>query len=334
MIVKAMAAQAAAQPLSPWEFSSPALGPHDALLKVLACGLCHSDVHMIDNDWGMASYPLVPGHEAIGEVLETGSQVAHLRAGDRVGVGWQRGACLQCTDCLAGNENLCAGSQGVITHGAGGFASHLLIDSRFCFPIPEGLTTITAGPLLCGGITVYAGLRAAGMKSGQEVGVLGVGGLGHLAVQFAARLGNRVTAFTTSHDKAEFAARLGAHEVVVSKDGVLPSLRRPLDIVISTVTAPLDWNSYVNLLGSDGTLCFVGVPGGAPLSLDLFPLLVKRRRVMASPIGGRGTMLEMLRLADQFSVVPVVESFPLAEVNRAIQKVRDNTVRYRAVLVP
>lgn len=334
MQIHAMATMAATQPLRTWEFPAPALGPFDALLQVKACGLCHSDIHMIDDDWKMSSFPLVPGHEAIGEVLEKGSQVAHLAIGDRVGVGWQRAACLQCEDCLSGNENLCTESQGTITHGPGGFASHLLIDSRFCFEIPDGITTETAGPLLCGGITVYSALRSAGMSSGQEIGVIGVGGLGHLAVQFASRLGNRVTVFTTSTDKAEFATRLGAHSAVIVKTGPPEALPRPLDILISTVPVPQDWNAYLGLLGTDGTLTFVGVPGGVPISIDFMRLLVRRRRVMASPIGSRARIMDMLRVADQFGVAPIVETFPLAEVNTAIQKVRDNTIRYRAVLKP
>jgi uncharacterized zinc-type alcohol dehydrogenase-like protein len=288
---------------------------------------------MMDNDWQMAQYPLVPGHEVVGEVVEAGSGVKHLKTGQRVGVGWQRSACLTCTDCLRGNENLCSANQGVIVGHHGGFADHMVMDSRFCFPLPEGIATEAGGPLMCGGITVYSALRFAGMTSGQEIGVIGVGGLGHMAVRFASRLGNRVTAFTTSRDKAEFASRLGAHEAIVVEDGKVPqTLRRPLQIIINTVPLHLDWNAYLNLLDSDGVLTFVGVPAG-PSQIDLMNLLFKRRRVMASPIGGRAVMEDMLINADRFGIEPIVETFPLSDCNAAVTKVRDNTIRYRAVLL-
>ncbi len=332
MKVNAMAAREKGAQLSPWTYDTPTLSAHQCLIKVKNCGLCHSDVHMIDNDWQMTTFPLVPGHEAVGEVVETGSDVAHLKPGMRVGVGWQRSACLQCKDCLSGNENLCAQLTGVITHGHGGFADYLLMDSRFCFPLPEGIESKVAGPLLCGGITVYSALRHAGMTSGQEIGIIGVGGLGHMAVQFASRLGNRVTVFTTSDDKAEFAARLGASEAIVTRGGQPPeSIKRPLDILVSTVPASLDWGAYMNLLGTDGTLTFVGLPD-QPISVGIDKLIFQRRRIMASPIGGRAIIMDMLDAADRFGVAPIVETFPLSECNTAIEKVRTNTIRYRAVL--
>jgi uncharacterized zinc-type alcohol dehydrogenase-like protein len=333
MKIRAMAAGEPGATLAPWEYEAGNLGPDDCLVKVDACGLCHSDVHMIDDDWRMSSYPLVPGHEIIGTVEEIGSAVAYLRPGDRVGIGWQRSSCLRCDDCLSGNENLCDEHRGVISHGQGGFAERLVMDSRFAFAIPDGIGTEVAGPLLCGGITVYSALRSAGMSSGKHVGVIGVGGLGHLAVQFAAKLGNRVTVFTTSEDKADFATRLGAHEAVILASGETPRASRRLDIVLNTAPANLDWSAYLNLLDSDGTLTFVALPP-EPMTLPLGLLLFKRRRVMASPIGGRAVMRDMLRTADIFGIAPIIETFPLSEVNTAIRKVRENTVRYRAVLTP
>lgn len=305
----------------------------DVVIQVTHCGLCHSDVHMIDNDWGMSNYPIVPGHEVVGEVVEVGSQIHHLKKGQRVGVGWQRSACLQCDDCVAGNENLCDDNESLIGDGFGGFADHVVVDGRFAFRLPDGVESRHAGPLMCGGITVYSGLRHAGMSSGQRIGVIGIGGLGHMGVQFARQLGNEVVAFTTSPDKFDEAERYGAHEAVnVKEDGAFDSLeRKPLDIILSTVPAKIDIEPYLNLLSSDGTMCFVGVPD-EPLELPIFPLLLKRRRIMASPIGGRGIMRDMLRTCDRFGVAPVIEEFAMSEVNDAIQKVRDNSVRYRAVL--
>ena len=330
MKIQAMAAAARGKDLAPWQYDTPPLGPHDCVIKVGFCGLCHTDVHVIDGALD-PRYPLVPGHEAVGEVVEKGSQVEHFRVGDRVGVGWQRSACLQCPDCLRGDENICEKNKSVIIDGYGGFGEYLFMDSRFCFPLPAGISSEAAGPLLCGGITVYSALRHAGMRGGQEIGIIGVGGLGHLAVQFASRMGNRVTAFTTSADKAGFAGRIGAHETVVVRQGEPPAAKRPLDILLSTVPASLDWNAYLGLLGSGGTLSTVGLVG-EPISIHPFLLMLRRRRLTGSVIGGRAILTEMLEVADRYNVAPILESFPLAEVNKAIRKVRDNTIRFRAVL--
>jgi len=331
--IHAMAALERGAPLTPFAYGLGPLAPCDATVRVRACGVCRSDLHCIDDDWKRSRYPLVPGHEAIGEVVELGTGVTHLKIGDRVGVGWQRSSCLACDDCLSGDENLCEHSQATILDGYGGFGDHVRIDARFAFRIPEGIETLDAGPLLCGGITVYSALRAAGMRSGQHIGVLGVGGLGHLAVQFAAKLGNQVTAFTKSQDKAAFAARLGADDAIVCP-GPAPGRKpaRPLDILINTAPANQDWAAWLRLLGSDGTLTFVGIPE-EPIVIPAGTLLDRRKRVMGSPIGGRAQMNEMLRLADAFGVRPVIETFDLADANRAVASVRDNTVRYRAVLV-
>ncbi|MDB9519999.1 NAD(P)-dependent alcohol dehydrogenase [Roseofilum reptotaenium CS-1145] len=330
--VKAKAAQCAKAALESYQFEVSSPQDYDCLIKVQSCGLCHSDIHIIDNDWDISDYPVVPGHEVIGEVEEVGSQVKHLKVGDRVGVGWQKSACLQCPQCLKGNENLCKENEPLIIPGPGGFASYLLTDSRFAFPIPQDIDPTHAGPLLCGGITVYSGLRHAGMTSGQEIGIIGVGGLGHMAVQFAHRLGNRVTVFTTSEDKAEFAKTLGADEtIVVGRGESPPTPKNYLNILLSTAPANLDWAAYVEYLDADGTLCFVGV-SDAPLTLPLFSLLSQRRRIMASPIGGRAIMNEMLNVAAQYKIAPIIETYPLEEINIALDRVRSNQVRYRAVL--
>ncbi len=332
MQVQAKAAKEVGAKLESYSFEIESPQEFQCSIAVEYCGICHSDLHIIDNDWGMSQYPVIAGHEVIGIVKEIGSQVNHLKIGDRVGVGWQKSACLQCSDCLKGNENLCNQNQPLIVPGPGGFANHLLTDSRFAFPIPQGIDPKVAGPLLCGGITVYGGLRAAGMSSGQEIGVIGIGGLGHMAVQFASKLGNRVTVFTTSEDKAEFAHQLGADRaIVVPKGEAPPKPDRLLNILLSTVPASLDWGAYLEHLDSDGTLSFVGV-SDAPLNLPIFPLIMKRRRIVGSPIGGRGMMIEMLSIADRFKIEPIVEVFPIDNINEAIDKVRSNSIRYRAVL--
>ncbi len=333
MKVQGMAARQQGATLEPYSYELGSPQVFDCLIKVQACGLCHSDIHMVDNDWEMTEYPIVPGHEAIGEVVELGSSVTHLQVGDRVGVGWQGGACLQCDDCLRGNENLCDHHEATIIRGPGGFADYLMVDARFAFPIPAGIEARSAGPLLCGGITVYSGLRQGGMTSGQEIGIIGVGGLGHMAVQFASRLGNRVTVFTTSQDKADLAEQLGAHEaIVVPKGESPPPGEGKLDLILSTVPADLDWGAYAEHLKSNGALTFVGVPNSGELTLPFWSLLMKQRRIVPSIIGGRPRIREMLSVAERFGIEPMVEEFPLERVNEAIAKVRDNTIRYRAVL--
>lgn len=332
MKVNAFAVLEKGTELKPYSFDVEPPTGYECIIKVLACGICHSDLHIIDNDWGNSRYPAVLGHEVVGEIVELGEQIKHLKKGDRVGVGWQASSCLQCHDCLRGNENLCDENQALIVGRNGGFADYLKVDSRFAFPIPAGIETQYAGPLLCAGVTVYSALRSAGMSSGQEIGVIGVGGLGHLAVQFASKLGNRVTAFTTSQDKAEFATKLGAADTIVVPAGSSPPpADRKFQILISTVPADLDWQAYVEYLDSDGTLTMVGVPS-QPLNVPLFPLIMKRRRIMGSVIGGRAIMMDMLNVAEKYGVKPIVETFSMQQVNEAVQKVRDNKVRYRAVL--
>jgi alcohol/geraniol dehydrogenase (NADP+) len=332
MQINALAALEKGGKLQPFSFQAAPLKAFDCAIKVLSCGVCHSDIHMIHNDWDISRYPLVPGHEVIGEVVEVGSQVTHLEKGDRVGVGWQQGACMHCLDCMGGNHNLCDQAEGLIVSGYGGFADYMVADSRFAFVLPKGISTEHAGPILCGGVTVYAGLRNAGMTSGQNVGVIGIGGLGHLAIQLASRLGNRVTAFTTSADKAEFATKLGAHEAVLVPAGSSPPLPvNKLNVLINTTNQPLDWLGYVNHLDSNGTFVFVGIPD-EPLTIPIVPLTSKQRRIMGSEIGSPARIMELLKIVEQFDIKPMIESFPLEQANEALQSVRDNKVRYRAVL--
>jgi len=331
MEVQGWAASSPGGALQPITYELAVEGPFDLLVEVETCGICHSDIHMIDDDWRLSRYPLVPGHEVVGRVVARGEAVGGLAVGDRVGVGWQGSACMTCQECLSGKENLCDQHQGLIVVGKGGFASHVKVDGRFAFPFPPPLPP-EASPLLCGGVTVYAALRQAGMTSGQRVGVVGLGGLGHMAVLFAARLGNEVTVFTTTPAKAQEAGRLGATEAVVVPPGSSPPPpTKRLDLLLSTVPYPQDWVAYLNWLGADGTLVLVA-GGNEPLSIPFWALLTKRRRIMGSPIGGRATVRETLEVAARFGILPQVEVFPLAHVNEALRRVRQNQVRFRAVL--
>lgn len=332
MKIHAHAAQKQGADLTPWTYDVDEVTGQDCVIEVKACGLCRSDLHMIDNDWMQSDYPLVPGHEVVGEVVELGDSVEHLSIGQRVGVGWQQSACLHCRDCLRGDENLCAENESLIGDGYGGFADYVRCDSPFVFPLPDGIDTLKAGPLLCGGVTVYSALRHAGMSSGGHVGVIGIGGLGHLAVQFASKLGNKVTAFTSSEDKADFATQMGADEVVVS-EGRAPSggPEGQLDILLNTAPVNFDWAAYMQLLDTDGTLSIVAAPG-EPMEVPAQALMFQRRRIMGSVIGGRAIMREMLEIADDYDIEPVTEVFPMSQVNKAITKLREGNVRYRAVL--
>lgn len=322
--------------LTPWSYSPARLPPHECRIRVLACGVCHSDLHCIDDDWKMSRYPLVPGHEVVGEIVEIGGAVENRTIGERVGVSWQCASCGHCRDCTRGDENLCDANQALIVDGHGGFADFVQVDARWAFSLPDALETHLAGPLLCAGVTVYASLRDAGMSSGQRIGVVGIGGLGHLAVQFASKLGNRVVAFTTSEDKAALARELGAHEtVLLPRDGSFaapPAPEKRLDILLVTATADLDWAGALEHLDSDGALSVASVPE-SDLQIPVTALQNKRRRVTGSNVGSRAVIEETLRIAAEYDVRPIIETFPMHDVNLALERVRANQVRFRAVLM-
>ena len=230
----------------------------DVDVKVSHCGICHSDVHLIDNDWGISHYPLVPGHEIVGTVAATGEAVEQLNIGERVGVGWQSGSCLRCEWCLNGYENLCRSKVLTCVRRHGGFADFVRTDSRFTFSIPESLGSAGAAPLLCAGVTVYAPMRRYGVRPHHHVGVIGIGGLGHLALQFAHAMGCEVTAFSTNPEKKDDAAAFGADHFVMSRDpSQMRNAAQTLDFILSTATAPLPWTAYVEALRPNGTLTIV-----------------------------------------------------------------------------
>ena len=332
MIIHAHAAMAPRQTLYPFQYESAGLGPWDVEVAITHCGICHSDIHLIDNDWGISSYPLVPGHEIIGTVEDAGAEVKHLKKGQRVGVGWQRGSCLLCEQCLKGDENLCPENRATCVGNHGGFAERIRVDSRFAFPIPDALASENAAPLLCGGATVYSPLKNYGIVPSMRVGVIGIGGLGHLALQFANAFGCEVTAFSSTPDKEKEASSFGAHRFIASANLAAPKKAAgSLDFILSTVFANLDWNIYLQLLRPNGKLCFVGVPA-APIQIHIGALLGGQKSVCASVIGSRNTIREMLDFAARHDIQAKTEVLPLAEVNKAIEKVRVNKARYRMVL--
>lgn len=333
-MIRAYAAWGAGMSLEPFEYE-PApleLEPDQVEIAVTHCGMCHSDLHLLNNDWGFTQYPMVPGHEIVGTVTQAGPAAKSFREGQRVGVGWESGSCGVCEYCVHGEENLCLSWRGTCTHGYGGYASAIRVDRRFVVPMPEGLDSESAAPLLCGGITVYAPLVQE-VRPAMRVGVVGVGGLGHLAVQYARAFGCEVSAFSTSPDKEAEARRLGAHHFIHARDSAaMEKTANSLDFVISTVSADVGWAAYLNALKPKGKLCIVGVPEG-DLRLPAFPLISGRKSVFGSPVGGPSLIREMLEFSARNSVLPITERFPMARVNEALGRLKSNQARYRIVLV-
>jgi len=331
-MIKSFAATTARAKLTEFEYPEKNLAAHDIEIQITHCGICHSDVHLIDNDWGISTYPLVPGHEIVGLIKSCGSSVKDLKVGDRVGVGWQRGACLDCEFCRRGEENLCGSAAPTCVGAHGGFAESIRLDHRFAFRIPDALKSENAAPLLCGGITVYSPLRLYDVKPHHRVGVIGIGGLGHLAIQFARAWGCEVTAFSSTEEKREEALSFGAHHFVATRDaGAVSRVRSEFDFILSTVHVDLDWNLYLSALRPNGKLCFVGVPTSA-VQVPAFALIGGQKSIVGSNTGGRAMIAEMLEFAARHQIQAKSEVVPLNQVNQAVQKVRENRARYRMVL--
>ena len=330
--IKAYAATAPGAALAPFEFDPGPLGDEQVEIAVDYCGICHSDLSMLQNHWGMTQFPLVPGHEISGRVVAVGPDAKNVKVGDRVGVGWFSGSCMSCHDCLSGDHNLCAGHEGVIVGRHGGFADRVRAHWAWAVPIPEGVDPAKAGPLFCGGITVFNPIVQCGVQPTDRVGVVGVGGLGHLAIQFLNKWGCEVFAFTSSEDKKAELLKMGAHHVVNSKDPEqLKPLARSLDFIMVTANVPLDWNAYIDTLSPRGRLHFVGAVL-EPLNIGVFPLLVGQRSVSASPLGSPATTAQMLDFCARHAISPVTESFPMSKVNDALARLESGKARYRIVL--
>jgi uncharacterized zinc-type alcohol dehydrogenase-like protein len=331
MTIHAHAATEKKGPLKPFEYEPGPLGAHDVEIRISHCGICHSDVHLVDGDWGMGRYPMVPGHEIVGTVDATGLEVRGLKTGDRVGVGWQRGACLACEACLAGDENLCAENQATCVFNHGGFADRVRLDGRFTFRIPDGLASEAAAPLLCGGVTVYSPLRRWA-RSSTKVGVVGIGGLGHLGLQFARAMGCEVTAISSSPDKEQEARSFGAHRFLATREkSALRSAAGTLDLVLSTVFAAQDWLGLLGTLKPNGVLCVVGGPP-EPISVPAFALIGQQKTIAGSVVGGRPTIREMLDFAARHGVAAKTELRPMSEADAGLGHVRAGRARYRVVL--
>jgi uncharacterized zinc-type alcohol dehydrogenase-like protein len=327
------AASSAKGTLKPFEFDLGELGPEEVEIKVTHCGVCHSDLSMLDNEWGMSKYPFVPGHEAVGTVVALGHEAKGLKIGQRVGIGWSAYSCLSCHECLSGEHNLCSHNQGTIVGRYGGFADRLRAQWTWVRPLPEALDLATTGPLLCGGITVFAPFLKHRISSTARVGVIGIGGLGHMALQFANKWGCEVHAFTTSDSKEAEAKKLGAHFVHNTKrPGALKKLAGSLDLIISTINAPLDIPGVLGALAPNGRLHVVGAIL-EPMPIPAFGLISGQKTVSGSPTGSPSAISTMLEFSARHSIAPITETFPMSKVNEALDHLRSGKARYRIVLV-
>jgi uncharacterized zinc-type alcohol dehydrogenase-like protein len=329
----AYAAKTAHGVLEPFSFDPGELGSEEVEIKVSHCGICHSDLSMLDNEWGMSKFPFVPGHEVVGTVTALGEDAKGLTIGQKVGVGWTAFSCLSCHECLSGHHHLCATSQGTIVGRHGGFADRLRAQWTWVRPLPDGLDLAKTGPLLCGGITVFAPFLIHNIKPSARVGIIGIGGLGHMALGFASKWGCEVHAFTTSDSKEAEAKKLGAHFVHNTKrEGALQKLRGSLDLIISTINVPMDIGAWLETLAPRGRLHVVGAVL-KPMEVPAFGLIMGQKSIAGSPTGSPTDIDTMLAFCARHSIAPVTENFPMSKVNDAFEHLRAGKARYRIVLV-
>lgn len=341
---KALGAQSATSPLAPLSIARRAPGAQDVHLQVLYCGICHSDLHQVRDEWKAVMptvYPCVPGHEIVGRVVRVGSGVKRYKAGDLVAVGCMVDSCRTCGECQQGNEQFCASMPtfsynfpdkhlGGVTFG--GYSEAMVVDEAFVLRVPEGMDPARTAPLLCAGITTYSPLRQAQVGPGKRVGIVGLGGLGHMGVKFARAMGAHVVMFTTSERKRQDALRLGAHEVVLSTDAAaMLQLAGSLDFILDTVSAVHDLNAYLELLKRDGSMTLVGAPA-EPVPLGVFSLIFKRRKLGGSLIGGIRETQEMLDFCAQHKIAADIELIPASKLNEAYERLLRSDVKYRFVI--
>jgi alcohol dehydrogenase (NADP+) len=340
MQVNAYAAPSAGQPLAPTTIVRRDVGATDVLIRIEYAGICHSDIHTVNGDWGPQPFPVVPGHEIVGIVTEVGSQVTRHRVGDRVGVGCMVNSCGTCTNCRNGDEQYCL--EGMVgTYAAtdrdgsttqGGYSTHVVVDADYVLRVPDGIDPAAAAPLLCAGITTYSPLRHWNAGPGKKVAVVGLGGLGHMAVKIAHALGAHVTVLSQSLKKQEDGLRLGADEYFATSDaGTFEQLAGRFDLIVNTVSAAIDLDAYLGLLAVDGTLVNVGAPA-EPLSVNVFSLIGGRRSFAGSMIGGIALTQEMLDFCAEHGIGAEVEVIAADRINDAYERVLASDVRYRFVI--
>jgi len=341
MPTKAYAAQSATAPLAPHAIERRAPLPTDVEIDILYCGVCHSDLHMARNEWGGAVYPVVPGHEILGRVTRVGAKVSRFKVGDLAAVGCMVDSCRTCPNCKSGMEQFCA-SGATFTYNApdkhtggmtyGGYSERVVCDEAFTLKVPTNLDPAKAAPLLCAGITTWSPLKRHGAGPGRKVGIVGLGGLGHMGVKFARALGSHTVVFTTSPGKAQEAARLGAHEVVLSTDpAAMAKHAGSLDLIVDTVSAPHPLDPYLALLKLDATMVLVGAPP-TPQQVSSFSLFMPRRNLTGSLIGGVAETQEMLDFCGAHNITCDIELIRMQQINEAWERMLKNDVKYRFVI--
>lgn len=336
--ISALAVQEPKGQLKPFSYEPGELGPQQIEIAVEYCGVCHSDVSFVDNEWGMTNYPLVPGHEVVGRVVAAGPAVRGLPnqlgdpVGKRVGLGWYSGSCTGCSVCLSGNQNLCGTAEQTIVGRHGGFATRVRCDWHWAVPLPEKVDASKAGPLFCGGVTVFNPLVENDVRPTDRVGVIGIGGLGHMALQFLNKWGCEVYAFSSSPSKRDEILQMGAHHVVNTKEGgEVAKLNGKLNLLLSTVNVNLDWPAMLNTLAPKGRLHVVGIVP-EPLALPAFPMIQGQKSVSGTPLGSPATTALMLDFCARHGIAPITETFPMSQANEALEHLKAGKARYRLVL--
>jgi uncharacterized zinc-type alcohol dehydrogenase-like protein len=338
---KAFAAHAAKEPLKPFSFERREPGEHDVLIDILYCGVCHSDIHQARDEWGGSIFPMVPGHEIVGKVAKVGSHVKKWKVGDAVGVGCFVDSCRKCEPCHAGEEQYCEKGMSPTYNGKeqdgktltyGGYSTRITVDENYVLRIPANLPLDKAAPLLCAGITTYSPLHHWKVKKGQKVAIVGLGGLGHMGVKLAAAMGAEVSVLSTSKSKEKDAIRLGAKELIATGDeSVFEKYAGTFDLILNTVSAPIDYGKYLGLLKRDGTMVLLGVPE-KPVSMHAFSFIMKRHRLTGSLIGGIKETQEMLDFCGKHNITSDVEVIPIQKINEAYERMLKSDVRYRFVI--
>ncbi|GCE12831.1 NADPH-dependent aldehyde reductase Ahr [Tengunoibacter tsumagoiensis] len=330
--VRAWGAHKAKDKFVPFEYEAGELGDEEVEIAVEYCGLCHSDLSILNNDWGYSVYPLVAGHEIIGRVVALGRDAKGLSIGQRVGVGWNAESCLHCRQCLSGNQNMCPEVKATIVGHYGGFAERVRAQWDWVIPIPEALDKSAAGPLLCGGITVFTPFYVFDVQPTQRVGIVGIGGLGHMAVKFAEAWGCDVTAFSSSPAKFEEAKSFGANHVVSSRDSdAIRAMANSLDLILVTVNVGLDWQAFIGALAPRGRLHFVGAVA-EPVPVAVPALINAQKSISASPSGSPVATIDMLDFAARHHILPQVEHYKMSQINEAFDRLKSGKAQYRIVL--
>lgn len=338
--IASYAAREAGAALEPFAIDRRSVGANDVLIQIQYCGICHSDIHQVRNEWGGSIFPMVPGHEIVGTAVQVGQAVRKLREGDVVGVGCFVDSCRTCGACLRGDEQYCAQGMTLTYNGLdqgghptfGGYSQQIVVDENYLLKVPPSLSSEGVAPLLCAGITTYSPMRQWGVGKGHQLGVIGLGGLGHMAVKFGRAFGAEVTVLSHSEKKQPDAKRLGATDFVnTTQQGALTRLAGQFDFLIDTVSAPHDYDAYLNLLKTDGTMILVGAPS-EPLTLSAFGLILRRRRLVGSLIGGIRETQDMLEFCAEHDITSDVELISIQQVNEAYERVVSGDVKFRFVI--